>query len=204
LPLDFAAAISGLEAVPPAGAAEADFLGALAAEELAAGAAAELATGAEAAAGAGVVAEAFWLLAFAGCALDVGAGVAADVAGWLASALADFLLLPVVLAGAAVVSAVAGAAAVLAGAVVESAVADFLLRLLFFAVVASDAPVAPVEAEVWSAAAAPEDFFEWLDFDLLELEEVSVLPESALAAVPDFALLLDFLLDDFVSVVAAV
>jgi hypothetical protein len=199
LPLDFAAAISGLEAVPPAGAAEADFFAALEAEELAAGAAAELAAGVEAAAGAGVVAEAFWLLAFAGCPLDVVAG--SDAAGGLASALADFLLLPVVLAGAGVVSAVAGAAAVLAGAVVESAVADFLLRLLFFAVVASGAPV---EAEVWSPDAVPEAFFEWLDFDLLELEEVSVLPESALAAVPDVALLLDFLLDDVVSAVAAV
>jgi hypothetical protein len=39
---------------------------------------------------------------------------------------------------------------------------------------------------------------------LLELEEVSALPESELAVVSDFALFLDFVLDDFVSLAAAV
>jgi hypothetical protein len=143
LPLDLAATISGLEAVPLVAPVEADFLAVLLAvllvEELAPGvvaAAAELAAGVEVVAG--------------------------------------------------------------AGAVVEAA-EDF--RLPFFAVV-SDEPEVFVEAEVWSAASVPEDFFLWLDFDLLELEEVLVPPTSELAAVSDFVLFLDFLLDDFVSLAA--
>jgi hypothetical protein len=52
-----------------------------------------------------------------------------------------------------------------------------------------------------------EDFF-LLDFDLLVLDELSALPVSELAAVSDFALFLDFVLEDlvledFVSLVAA-
>jgi hypothetical protein len=182
LPLDFAAAISGLEAVLPLGAVEADFFAVLPA--LVAGAEA-VAAGAEVA-GAGVaagVAEAFWLLAFA----DVLAAGAEEVAGSVASAVADFLLLLLFLV--AVVSDVPAALAGAADAAVESALADFLL--LFFAVALSVEPAAPAEVEVWSDAPVPEDFF--LDFDD-ELEEASVLAAPELA-VSDFALFLDFLLE---------
>jgi hypothetical protein len=192
LPLDFAAAISGLEAVLPLGAVEADFLAVLPA--LVAGA--EAAAAGTEVAGAGVavgVAEDFWLLAFA----DVLAAGAEEVAGSVASAVADFLLLLLFLV--AVVSDVPAALAGAADAAVESALADFLP--LFCVVVLSDEPAAPAEVEVWSDAPVPEDFF--LDFDV-ELEEASVLTAPELA-VSDSALFVDFLLeeDDFVSLAAA-
>jgi len=47
-----------------------------------------------------------------------------------------------------------------------------------------------------------EEFFFVPDFDLLELEEVSALPESELAAVSGFVLFLDFVVDDLVSLAA--
>jgi hypothetical protein len=196
LPLDFAAAISGLEAVLPLGAVEADFLAVLPALVADAGAAA---AGTEVA-GAGVavgVAEAFWLLPFAIGAVDVLAAGAEEVAGSVASAVADFLLLLLFLV--AVVSDVPAALAGAADAAVESALADFLP--LFCVVVLSDEPAAPAEVEVWSDAPVPEDFF--LDFDV-ELEEASVLTAPELA-VSDSALFVDFLLeeDDFVSLAAA-
>jgi hypothetical protein len=200
-PPDFAAAISGLEAVPPAGALEADLVAAPEAEELAAGAgaAAELVAGAEVAAGAGVALGAtidFWVLAFAAGAVGVLATGAAAV-GWVASALADFLLLLLFLA--AVVSEVPVALAGAAAGVVESALADFLL--LFFAVALSDEPAAVAEVELWSASVV-EDFF-LPDFDLLVLDELSALLVSELVAGPDVVLFLDFVLDDFVSLAAA-
>jgi hypothetical protein len=234
LPLDLADAISGLEAVPPAG-AEADFLAVLPADELTAGAvaaAAEVVPGAEVVAGAEAVvaaAEDFRLLVFAAGTsepLDAGSEVAVGVA----SALADFLLRlvffavvasddPDAFAGAADSAAESVLAAFLlvllflavvasevpaagADSAVESALADFLLLLLFLAVVVSDEPALLVEAEVWSAASLPEDFFWWLDLDLLELEEVSVPLASELVLVSDFVLFLDFLLDACVSLPA--
>jgi len=136
LPLDFAAAISGLDAVPPAGALEADFLVVLAEE---------LAAGDGVVAGAGVVvaaAEAFWLLVFGADESEVLA-VGADAAGGAASALADFFVLPLAFAVVAPDVPVASAGA---DAAVESALADFLL--LFFAVVLSDELVVPAEAEL--------------------------------------------------------
>jgi hypothetical protein len=204
LPLDFAASISGLEAVPPEAFVEADFLAVLPAEELAAGVGfaigVELAAGSEAT-GAVAAAEDFWLLVFAAGAGDVLAP-AVDAAGAAPSALADFLLL--LLFFAVVVSEVPAALAGAADSVVESALADFLLLLLFFfAVAVSDDPAALVEAEVWSASALPEDFFLWLDFDLLVLAEASAALVSELVVASDFALFFDFLLDDFVSLAAA-
>jgi hypothetical protein len=187
--------------VPPAGALEADFVAVAEAEELAAGAigAEVLAAGAEVAAGAEAVvgaAEDFWLLVFAaGAAGALAAGE--EAAGCMASALADFLLLLLFLV--AVVSDVPVALAGAEAGVLESALAAFLL--LFFTGVLSDEPAALAEVEVWSAASVVEDVFLWLDFDLLELEELSALPVSELAAVPDEVLFLDFV-EDFVSLAA--
>ena len=200
-------------------------------------AAAEVVPGAEVVAGAEAVvaaAEDFRLLVFAAGTsepLDAGSEVAVGVA----SALADFLLRlvffavvasddPDAFAGAAdsaVESALAAFLLVLlflavvasevpaagADSAVESALADFLLLLLFLAVVVSDEPALLVEAEVWSAASLPEDFFWWLDLDLLELdllelEEVSVPLASEPVLVSDFVLFLDFLLDACVSLPA--
>jgi hypothetical protein len=207
-PLDFADAISGLDAVPPAGDAEADFFGALAAGALAAGDAAELEAGVEVVAGAALgAAEDFWLLVFAAEAAGVlAAGALAageEVAGVVASAFADFL--PLLLFFAVVVSEAGAVPVEAAGVVLESAPADFLL--LFFVVVLSDEPAALAEVEPWSASLV-EDFF-LLDFDLLVVDELSALPVSELAALSDFVLFLDFVpedvvLDDFVPLVAAV
>jgi hypothetical protein len=209
LPLDLADAISGLEAVPPAG-AEADFLAVLPADELTAGAvaaAAEVVPGAEVVAGAEAVvaaAEDFRLLVFAAGTsepLDAGSEVAVGVA----SALADFLLRLVFFA--VVASDDPDAFAGAANSAAESVLAAFLLLLLFLAVVVSDEPALLVEAEVWSGASLPEDFFWWLDLDLLELdllelEEASVPLASEPALVSDFVLFLDFLLDACVSLPA--
>jgi hypothetical protein len=188
---------------------------------------AEVVAGAEAVLAA---AEDFRLLVFAaGASEALDAGV--EVAGGVASALADFLLAlgffavvvsddPEAFAGAedsavesvpvaflllllfllVVVASEAPAAGL--DSAVESALADFLLLLLFLAVVVSDEPALLVEAEVWSAAPLPEDFFCWLDLDLLEPEEVSAPLASELALVSDFVLFLDFLLDAFVSLPA--
>jgi hypothetical protein len=188
---------------------------------------AEVVAGAEAVLAA---AEDFRLLVFAaGASEALDAGV--EVAGGVASALADFLLAlgffavvvsddPEAFAGAedsavesvpvaflllllfllVVVASEAPAAGL--DSAVESALADFLLLLLFLAVVVSDEPALLVEAEVGSAAPLPEDFFCWLDLDLLEPEEVSAPLASELALVSDFVLFLDFLLDAFVSLPA--
>jgi hypothetical protein len=200
-----------------------------AAAEVVAGA--EAVAGAEVVAGAEAVLAAadFRLLVFAAGAseaLDAGA----EVAGEVASALADFLLalgffavvvsddseafagaedsavesVPVAFWLLLLFLVVVASEAPDAGldSAVESALADFLLLLLFLVVVVSDEPALLVEAEVWSAAPLPEDFFCWLDLDLLEPEEVSAPLASELALVSDFVLFLDFLLDAFVSLPA--
>jgi hypothetical protein len=170
LPLDFAAAISGLEAVPPADAVDADFLLVPAAEEPAAGGVAAVAepAGAEVV-GAGALLEAaedLGLLVFAAAAFD---GLAAGAEG---------------------------------AAGVASAFADFLLLLFFLAVVVSDEPAALPVAEVWAVASPPDDFFLLLDFDLPEVEEVSAPLALELPAASAFALLLDFVPEDFKSLEA--
>ena len=96
-PLDFAEAISGLEAVPPAGAVEGAFLvGALAEEPAAGFAGAEFAVGAELAAGAelatGAEAEADFLLLEAGVS-DIADELAGAVDCVVLSLAAAFLLL---------------------------------------------------------------------------------------------------------------
>jgi len=197
-PLDFAAAICGLEAVPPAGAAEADFFGVLAAGELAAGAIAEeLAAGVEVGAGAGAdveLADDFWLLVFAaGAAAGVpAAGALAageEAAGVAASALADFLLLFL----AVVVSDAADASVEAPGAALESALAAFLLLLLFLALVVSGVAPAPVGAAGAALASALADFL-LLFFAVALSEDPAALAEVELwsASVVEDFFLLDF------------
>ena len=126
--------MSGLEAVPPAGAAEADFLVVLLVDEPAAGAAGAGAAGAatelpagvdEVAAGVGVVAAAVddFLLVFPFDESDeLAMGV--EAAGCVVSALVDFFVLPLL------VTVVLSDPPAGADAEVESVLADFLLPFL--------------------------------------------------------------------------
>ena len=180
LPLDFAAAISGLEAVPPVGAA---FFDVLAADEPVAGAVigdeAELLAGAAIEFGVALLLEVdadFRLLVFAAVASDpLLAG--SEVAIGAASALADFLLL--LLFFAVVVSEVPDAAAGAVESVEVSVPADFLL-LLFFVVPVSAEPDALAGALESAEASVLDDFLLLLLFlEVAVSDAPAVLPLAA-------------------------